>query len=106
MRSSSDARAPQREPGPSGFHDPALPRAAGAAARREISAALDATGLDATLARYVFRARAEALPAVEVRARVEQMVARGFRARSTDADRAQAMAAVVRRALARYSRDD
>lgn len=75
-------------------------------ARREISAALDAADLDATLARYVLRARAEGVPVAQVRAEVEEMVARGFQTRSTDGDRAQAMAAVVRRAIARYSRDD
>jgi hypothetical protein len=106
MRSSSDVRAPVLEAGPCSSHDPAPGRAAGAVARREISAALDAADLDATLARYVRRARAEDVPVAQVRAEVEQMVARGFQTRSTDADRAQAMAAVVRRAVARYSRDD
>ena len=106
MRSSSEVRASVLEPGPSSSHDHAPRREPSAVARREISAALDAADLDATLARQVRRARADDVPAAQVRAEDEQMVARGFQTRSTDADRAQAMAAVVRRAIARYSRDD
>jgi hypothetical protein len=82
-------------------------RAAGAMARRTLAGALEQDGdVDAAVARYVRRARAEEVPVTEMLAGVQRIVAERFHTRAGDDDREHAVAAVVARALARYHRDD
>ena len=102
-----DACATVTEPVVAHARDRAPFRTAGAMARRTIAGALERGGdVDAVVARYVRRARAEQLPVGEMVAGVKAIVAERFRTRAGDDDREHAVAAVVTRALARYHRDD